>query len=374
MISFGRLLALVQKERREMLREKSNVLIGVVFPVILLVIFGLGLSLDVKNIRISVVAPHASGLNAQIISAFRSNEHFVADACPSEAVAAERLRKREIDASVVLPQHSGVRMRSDRLTIQILLNATNANIVRAYENAIQSALARVKDVRLTLVPQTFRQHLAVDVRTRMWFNDANKSSWFLIPGVIALIMAVIGCLLTALQVAKEYERGTMESLFATPVSIFEILLAKIINNSILAMVGLALSLVFSRYVFHVPMRGSVVWILLGSSLFVLSQMGIGLVISSATKSQFLSAQISALISFLPVLYLSGFLYEIANMPTWLQCLSYVLPARYYFSFLQTAFLVGDVSAVYVRTLLPLAGFAGVLLFLAKKMNPKVVDE
>lgn len=161
--------------------------------------------------------------------------------------------------------------------------------------------------------------------------------------------------------AKEYEHGTIESLFATPVTAGEILVSKLVSNYLLGMVGLAISLVFSRYLFHVPMLGSLGWVVAGASLFILSQMGLGLVISSLTKSQFLSAQISMIVSFLPVFLLSGFLYEIPNMPKPLQALTALLPARYFVEFLQTAFLVGDVPTVYVCDLLPLVGFTAVFL-------------
>jgi len=368
--SFSRLMGLVQKERREMLRESSNILIGIVMPVMLLVIFGFGLSLDVKNVRICIVVPHANEKTAEAVAAFRLSETFIVTTCPTEAMAVDMLSKRQIDAAVVIPQHAMTLGRAGRLNVQLLLNATNASIVRAYESAVQQTLMRVKSVRAQLVPKSARLLQPADVRSRMWFNDANNSSWFLIPGVIVMIMAMIGCMLTAMQVAKEYEHGTMESLFATPVTPTEILVAKMVNNYFLGMVGLAISIVFSYYVFKVPMHGSILWIFLGSSLFLLSQMGMGLVISSATKSQFIAAQISMILSFLPVFYLSGFIYEIPNMPGWMQCVTYLLPARYFVEFLLTSFLAGDVLKIYVQNLLPLVGFTVLFLILSRRMNPK----
>ncbi|MDO4365286.1 MAG: ABC transporter permease, partial [bacterium] len=242
---------------------------------------------------------------------------------------------------------------------------SGAAIARAYQNAIGQAL------RLPVRGDAeFRTVRPPQVRARMWFNNANRSAWFLIPGVIVLVMAIIGCMLTSMQMAKEYEHGTIESLFATLVTAGEILVSKLVSNYLLGMVGLAISLVFSRYLFHVPMLGSLGWVVAGASLFILSQMGLGLVISSLTKSQFLSAQVSMIVSFLPVFLLSGFLYEIPNMPKPLQTLTALLPARYFVEFLQTAFLVGDVPTVYVRDLLPLVGFTVVFLVIAKLLNPK----
>jgi len=153
----------------------------------------------------------------------------------------------------------------------------------------------------------------------------------------------------------------------------EILLAKMVNNYVLGMIGLGISLVFSRFVFGVPMYGSIFWIFIGSSLFLLSQMALGLVISSATKSQFISAQISTLLSFLPVFYLSGFIYEIPNMPEWMQYITYILPARYFVEFLLTSFLVGDVWTIYVQDFLPMLAFTVVFLLWSRKLNPKVAQ-
>jgi len=353
-----------------MLREPSNVLIGIVMPVIMLAIFGFGLSLDLKNVRICIVVPHASGMTSEVVAAFNLSDTFVTSTCSSEAIAADRLAGCQIDAALVLPQHAASLGQTGRLNAQLLLNATNANVVRAYENAVLQILSRCQSVNLNLISKSIRQEQPVEVRPRMWFNDDNNSSWFLVPGVIAMVMAMIGCMLTALQVAKEHEHGTLESLFATPVMPMEILLAKMVNNYFLGTIGLVISLVLSYSVFMVPMRGSLLWIFLGSSLFLLSQMGLGLVISSASKSQFISALLSMILSFLPVFFISGFIYEIPNMPAQIQVVSHILPARYFVEFLLTSFLVGDVASIYVRDLLPLVGFTVVFLLVACKLNSK----
>lgn len=364
-MNLPRIFALVVKEGRQMVREPSNVVIGIVLPVMLLLVFGYGLSLDVRNIRVVVVEPQRTAETAETLARFRGSDHFAVEVVPSVAVASERLAAREADAAVVLRQGAGRKALAHETKALVLVNATCAAIARAYQNAIGQAL------RLSVRGDAeFRTVRPPQVRARMWFNNANRSAWFLIPGVIVLVMAIIGCMLTSMQMAKEYEHGTIESLFATPVTAGEILVSKLVSNYLLGMVGLAISLVFSRYLFHVPMLGSLGWVVAGASLFILSQMGLGLVISSLTKSQFLSAQISMIVSFLPVFLLSGFLYEIPNMPKPLQTLTALLPARYFVEFLQTAFLVGDVPTVYVRDLLPLVGFTAVFLVIAKFLNPK----
>ena len=186
-------------------------------------------------------------------------------------------------------------------------------------------------------------------------------------------MAIIGCMLTSLQMAKEYEHGTMESMFVTPMTSGEILLAKMVNNYFLGIIGLIIALLFSRYVFLVPIRGNIIILFIGSSIFLLSMMALGLVISSVTKSQFLSAQISMLVSFLPVLMLSGFIYEIPNMPIALQYFTYLVPARYYVDFLQTIFLVGNLWSNIIKNIAAMSIFTVFLLFLARLTNPKLIS-
>ena len=362
----------MQKERREMLRESSNVLIGIVLPVMLLIVFGFGMSLDVKNVNVAIVTPQDNRHTADLISHFEDSDYFTVTLCRDERTAADLLARRKVDAVVSVPQHPATLAHQAKLKVQVLMNGTNASMGRSYQAAVEAAIRKVSLVWENSFVETLFQR-GLDIRSRMWFNDSNESSWFLVPGVIVIVMAIIGCMLTSLQVAKEYEHGTMESLFATPVSPSEILLAKMVNNYLLGMIGLGISLVFAHFVFRIPMHGSLVWIFLGSSLFMLSQMALGLVISSATKSQFVSAQVSTLVSFLPVMFLSGFIYEIPNMPDWLQVFTYILPARYFVEFLLTAFLAGDVATVYIRDFIPLLAFTAVFLLWARKLNPKVAS-
>jgi ABC-2 type transport system permease protein len=208
------------------------------------------------------------------------------------------------------------------------------------------------------------------LQDRLWFNEANESRYFLVPGLIVLIMTLIGALLTALVMAREWERGTLEALFVTPVQADEILLGKTIPYFALGMIGLVLCLLAARFLFHVPFRGSV-WVLTGvSMLYLLVALGIGLLISSAVKSQFVASQVTLLVTFLPALLLSGFLFDLRSMPAPVRLLTYALPARYYVALLQTVFLAGDVWGVILPNAAVLAGMAAVLLLLTRGMTRK----
>jgi len=195
---------------------------------------------------------------------------------------------------------------------------------------------------------------------RLWFNDANESRYFLVPGLIVLVMTLIGALLTAMVMAREWERGTFESLFVTPVRSEEILLGKTIPYFLLGLIGLLLCIVSAKYLFHVPLRGTLPVLLAASMLYVLVALGIGLLISSAVKNQLIASQLSMLATFMPALMLSGFLFDLRSMPTAIRVITFALPARYYVALLQTIFLAGNVWSVIVPNMAMLAGMVALL--------------
>jgi ABC-2 type transport system permease protein len=200
----------------------------------------------------------------------------------------------------------------------------------------------------------------VTLRTRTWFNEANDSSYFLVPGLIVLVMTLIGGLLTSMVMAREWERGTLEALLVTPVRSDEILLGKTLPYFLLGLIGLAVCVFAAKFLFQVPMRGSL-WVLLGASmLYVLVALGIGLLISSWVKNQLVASQLTMLVTFMPAFMLSGFLFDLRSMPLAVRLITYLLPARYYVALLQSVFLAGDVWSVIVPNTLVLTVMAAVL--------------
>jgi ABC-2 type transport system permease protein len=210
----------------------------------------------------------------------------------------------------------------------------------------------------------------VVVQSRLWFNETNESRYFLVPGLIVLIMTLIGALLTSLVMAREWERGTLEALFVTPVRPEEILLGKTIPYFILGMIGFALCLLAAKFLFDVPFRGSVIVLTGASTLYLLVALAIGLLISSAFKSQFVASQITLLVTFLPAVMLSGFLFDLRSMPAAVRMITYLLPARYYVTLLQTIFLAGDIWAVIFPNAAVLTGMMIVLLWLTRRVTQK----
>ena len=211
---------------------------------------------------------------------------------------------------------------------------------------------------------------SVVVQSRLWFNEANDSHYFLVPGLIVLIMTLIGAFLTTLVMAREWERGTLEALFVTPVRSGEIVLSKMIPYFALGMIGLGLCIFAAKFLFDVPFRGSVLILTGVSTLYLLVSLAIGLSISSITKSQFVASMATMVITFLPALFLSGFLFDLRSMPAAIRVISYALPARYYVNLLQTLFLAGNIWGVVLPNAAVLAVMAAVLLALARAVTTK----
>ena len=363
-----RVRALVTKEFRQMVRDPSSIAMGVVLPVILILLFGYGLSLDVKNVKVAVVFDDPSPDVTELASGLQLSPYFDAQFLTSMPRARQLMLDREVDGIVLLQSDAARNMKIGDAKVQVLVNGTDANHARIVQGYAQGAIGqwaarRSAEGRAVNVGP-------VNVKDRLWFNEANDSHYFLVPGLIVLVMTLIGAFLTSMVMAREWERGTLEALFVTPVRADEILLGKIIPYFLQGMVGLALCLLGAKFLFHVPIRGSI-WLLAGTSmLYLLVALSIGLVISSLTKSQFVASQLTLLATFLPAMMLSGFLFDLRSMPAPVRLLTYALPARYYVALLQTLFLAGDVWGVVLPNAAVLAGMATVLLLLARMVTRK----
>lgn len=364
-----RVIALCRKEFWQILRDPSAMAIGVILPLLMLILFGYALSFDIKNLPVAVVVEHSSDDTSSAASALRLSPYFVVHPASTMAEAEHLMAKNKVQAILRFPPHFSRDIAQGNASLLVAVNGTDANTARiaaAYVNgAIRTWQARdARDgIPLPEIPN-------VNIENRLWFNDANQSQWFLVPGVIVLVMTLIGASLTSLVMAREWERGTFEALFATPVRPGEILLSKTIPYFIMGMLGLALSVLGSQLLFGVPLRGSLWLLILLSSLYLLVALGIGLVISSVTKSQFLANQITFLVTFLPATMLSGFIYDIRSMPMALQIITHIFPARYFVSSLQTLFLAGDVWAVILPDMVVLAMMAAILMSIAIKFTRK----
>lgn len=360
-----RVIALTRKETWQILRDPSAIAIGVVLPLVLLILFGYGLSFDLKDLPVAVVVEHSSDDTATVAAAFRLSRYFQVHPVGTMAEADRLMSAGTVRGVIRFPPHFDRDVALGDGEVQVAVNARDANTARIALSYAQGA------VTAAAVRDRAQDHAAapgpdIALENRLWFNDANQSTWFLVPGLIVLVMTLIGALLTSLVIAREWERGTFEALFATPVRAGEILISKTVPYFIMGMIGLALSVVGSQWLFGVPLRGSLWLLIVISSLYLLVALGMGLVISSVTKSQFLANQITFLVTFLPATMLSGFLFDIRSMPWGTQIITRIMPARYFVSSLQTLFLAGDVWPVILPDAAVLAGMAAVFMVMARR--------
>jgi len=364
-----RVAALVRKEAYQLFRDPSSIAIGVFMPLLLILLFGFALSLDVKNVPVALVLEDASPATTELAAGFALSPYFEARLLTSMPRAKVLVAQQVVDGIVRIRPDFARRLSLNDGEAQVLVYGTDANRARIIEGYAQGAIAQWSARRAAEGYHAAAGGSAV-VESRLWFNEADDSHYFLVPGLIVLIMTLIGALLTALVMAREWERGTLEAMFVTPVRAGEILLAKIIPYFALGMVGLGLCILAARFLFQVPFRGSVLILVGVSMLYLLVALAIGLLISSITKSQFVSSMATMLIAFLPALFLSGFLFDLSSMPAPVRIFSYALPARYYVALLQTVFLAGDIWGVILPNAAVLAAMATVLLVLTRAVATK----
>ena len=363
-----RVRSLVRKETRQIIRDPSSIALGIVLPVLLILLFGYGLSLDVTNVPVAVVVEDPSPAAAELAASFQLSPYFDAHLMTSMPQAQRLMLTRKVDGVIRIRPDFGRQLSIGDAEVQILVHGVDANHARIIQGYAQGAVGQWAAKRTVQGQEVLSG--PVTVQNRLWFNEANESRYFLVPGLIVLIMTLIGAFLTSLVVAREWERGTMEALFVTPVRPDEILLGKTIPYFALGMIGLTLCLLAAKFLFEVPFRGSVAVLAGASMLYLLVALAIGLWISSAVKSQFVASQIALLVTFLPAVMLSGFLFDLHSMPAMVRLITYALPARYYVALLQTIFLAGDIWAVILPNMAVLAAMAGVLLFLTRRAIQK----
>ncbi len=340
-----RIRSLIRKEFVQVIRDPSSIAIALVLPVFLILLFGYGLSLDVKDIPVAVVLENPTPDSTGLAAAFKLSSYFKVTEVTSMQEAERLIRGREVDGIVRLSQDFDRQLASGGAAVQLIVRGVDANRARFIQGYAQGALAQWTNQRA--ISEAVTPVGSARIQSRMWFNQAVDSHYFLVPGLVVLIMTLTGALLTALVMAREWEQGTLEALFVTPVRAGEILVGKTLPYFLLGMAGLLLTASAGHLLFHVPLKGSTFILAAVSALYLLVALGFGLFISSATRNQFVAGQITLVAAFLPAVFLSGFIFDLTSVPKAVQFVTYLLPARYYVSFLQTIFLAGNVWSVII---------------------------
>ncbi len=370
--SVMRLRGLIRKEFLQVIRDPSSIGIALVLPIVLLLLFGYGVSLDTRHVPIAIVDQQPGAATGRVIARFIGSDYFDPVVLPDMQEAVELMKMQRVDAIVQLRTTFAQQLdRGREAKVQLIVDAADANTARLIEGYVQGVMGRwlVTHAR----SQGKRLSLPVAVEQRVWFNAEVRSRNFLVPGVVAIVMTLIGALLTALVMARERERGTLEALMVTPVRMQEVLLGKLIPYFLLGMAGMALSVAMAVWLFHVPLRGSL-WVMFGcGAVFLLTALGMGLSISALAKSQFVAAQAAILTTYLPAFILSGFIFDIGSMPWPVQWITRVIPARYFVAILHSEFLAGDIPAVIIPNLIALVLMATFLLAVARLRLRKSLD-
>ncbi|MFS8056386.1 ABC transporter permease [Rhizobium sp. BR 317] len=363
-----RLAALVRKESFQVMRDPSSILIAFVLPIILLFLFGYGVSLDTKLTRVGLVMEETTPLTGDLAASFRASRYFSVVSGRDRRQFEEDLILSRIRGIIVIPaDFTANYIAGNRPQIQVIVDGSDPNTGSFVQNYAQGA---VTNWQLQRQAEMMRGNPAIAVEQRFWFNPELTSRSFLVPGSIAIVMTLVGTLLTSLVVAREWERGTMEAMMATPVTAAELLAGKLLPYFLLGLTSMTLCVLLAVFLFGVPFRGSVLALYALSAVFLMPALGQGLLISAVTKNQFLASQLALISAFLPAFLLSGFLFEINSMPTVIQWITFIVPARYLIPSLQTVFLAGDIWPMFLQAIAIMFAIGCIFFLLAARSTKK----
>lgn len=368
-----RLQALVRKETRQMLRDMTSLAVGLLLPVMLILLFGYGMSFDVKHAPIAVVMEDNSPQARSVMQGFNGSS-WIAPVWTTGMAEAEALMKsREVGAIVRVPSDFSARLAAGDAAVQLLLNGVETNTASAIESYVQGVVTSWTEKRIDRVGSAATSGAQVELVQRVWFNETNESSWFLVPGILVLVLTLLGAFLTAMLIAREWERGTLESLFVTPVRPLEIVLAKLVPYMVVGIIDLVVCVAVAHFLFDLPIRGSLLVMFLSGTLYLCVSLLLGLFISGRTRSQFLASQVSLVFSFLPSMMLSGFVFDLRNVPVVVQGIAQLLPATHFMGLVKSLFLMGNHWPTIVRDMSILAVYVVVLLVATTRTVKKTLD-
>ena len=353
------LLALVKKELKQILRDPSSIVVAFVLPLISIVIYMYGINLDSVRVTMGIKNDDTNPEVTTLVKSFGHSKYVNSIIFDNEKDIESAVIRSKIKGAVIIPNDFSTKLaRGQKADLMIITDGSEvntANYVQSYALSIANSwLSTSKYSELLLPP-------SINTEVRTWYNPDLDSHYFIIPGSIAITMTLIGILLTSLVIAREWERGTMESMLSTSVKAIHIVLGKYIPYFILGMVSFGFNIFLCVVVFQIPFRGSYLILSVVSALFLFTSLGIGLCISSILKNQFLASMVAMSVGFMPALMLSGLMFHINSMPVFFQHLTRVLPPRYYVSFVESEFMAGSVAEIVIANAIYLT-LLGVILF------------
>ena len=371
-LSPRRLSALVRKETVQVLRDPSAIMIAFVLPVVLLFLFAYAVSLDIRNIPVGVVLESDGAAAQDLAASFSGSRYFTVTPARERGSVSAAVVSGKLHGFIVIPQDFERRLElGETPLVQIVTDGSRPNTANFVQQYAQGVVLTWLETRLAA--KGVSAPVAVELVPRFWFNAELETRRALIPGAIAIVMTIIGTLLTALVIAREWERGTMEAILSTPVGSVEILIGKLLPYFVLGLIATGVCTVLATQLFGIPLRGSWAALFALSAAFLVPALGQGLLISAWARNQFVAAQLALLSAFLPALLLSGFLFEIDSMPVAIRVVSHVVAARYFVPVLQTVFLSGDVWSMFLPNMLAMLAIGSVFFVLARSRTKKRLD-
>ena len=374
-MSARRIWAVARKEGIHIIRDWRSLVMGIAIPILLLILFGYALTLDVDEVPLVVWDQSGTQTSRNFMSRFEGSPYFALRRIVQTYAEVERaIDAGEALVALVIPVDFAMDVGSGRTArAQAIVDGSDSNtatIVLGYLETVARAYNQDLAIEQTARSSGRTVTVPLDLRPRVWFNADMESKNYIIPGLIAVIMMVIAAMLTSLTVAREWETGTMEQIISTPLKGPELILGKLLPYFGIGMLDVLIAVLMGEFVFEVPLRGNVALLFSMAAIFLAGALSLGMLISIVTKSQLLASQLAMVVTFLPAFLLSGFMYDIGNMPSAIQAITHVVPARYFVSLLKGIYLKGIGLELLMLEAALLAGFGLVVLLAANLLFKK----
>ena len=373
-----RIAAIIRKEFIHIIRDTRSLAMAIAMPVLLIFLFGSSLSLDVDNVPFVVWDQNNTPESREYIGLFTASRYFeLASVVNSYSEIEQAVDKREAVLALIIPVDFSRKMATgQKADVQLIVDGSDSNtatIAIGYAQTVTDGYSSSLLIKAAQKNGVNTVNIPLEAKPRVWFNQNMQAKNYIIPGLIAVIMMVIAALLTSLTIAREWENGTMEQLITTPLTPIELIIGKLTPYFMIGLLDVAFAVLMGQYLFQVPLRGNAALVFGVTAIFLPGALGMGLLISIMTKSQLLASQLAMVMTFLPAFLLSGFMYSIANMPTVIQGITYLVPSRYFVSILKNIYLKGAGLSIILPEIMILIFFALVLILVAnKKLKKRLV--
>ena len=368
-MNFQRVFAIIRKEFVHIIRDPRSLAMAIAMPVLLIFLFGSSLSLDVDKVPLVIWDQNRTSDSREYISRFTGSRYFLLSGYVKSYEEIEQsIDKREAMLALIIPTDFSRKLETGRKAdAQLIVDGSDSNtatIAIGYAKTVTDSYTSSLMLKTAQRQGEKKVGIPLEAKPRIWFNQNMQAKNYIIPGLIAVIMMVIAALLTSLTVAREWENGTMEQLLTTPLQPRELILGKLVPYFAIGMFDVLLAVLIGEFLFQVPLRGNGALVFCMAALFLPGALTMGMLAGIITRSQLVASQLAMVLTFLPSFLLSGFMYSIANMPPFLQGLTYVVPARFFVAILKRIYLKGAGLEMFIMEAAGLVIFAVVLIVVA----------